>query len=80
MILVYVQPDHFADTASALANASSPITNFNLTTFATSAQLGNPIAGTFFLMGPAGGTKANGTAPPAAASSTSNGKASCLGW
>ena len=64
VIVVYIQPKRFADTASALANASSPLTNFNLMTFATSAQLGNPIAGTFFLLGPS--TETNSTAPAAA--------------
>ena len=73
VILVYVQPDHFGDTASALANASSPITNFNITTFATSAQLGDPIAGTFFLEGPAGGTNTSGTSPTPTPAGASNG-------
>ncbi|PFH51380.1 hypothetical protein AMATHDRAFT_142692 [Amanita thiersii Skay4041] len=49
---VYVQPPDFNQTAPTLVNASTPILNFNLTTFAEAANLSDPIAGNFFLVGP----------------------------
>ena len=35
-----------------LVNSSTPRNNFNITTFAQAVDLGDPIAGNFFLVGP----------------------------
>lgn len=59
-------------------NATTPRTNFNLTTFGQSVGLGSPVAGTFFLTGPSDSTNTtsvNGTATlqtPAPAPSTTD--------
>ncbi|KAF5387628.1 hypothetical protein D9615_000579 [Tricholomella constricta] len=52
VLVVYSQPSGFADSAPSFVNVSTPRNNFNLTAFATSVQLGNPVAGNFFLVGP----------------------------
>lgn len=51
-LLLYIQPSGFQQTASALINTSTPITGFNLSSFAEAVGLGTPIAGTFFYEGP----------------------------
>jgi len=78
VLVVYNQPSDFTDTARALVNASTPRNNFNLTTFAASANLSNPLAGNFFFVGPSNSTtSASGTsATPTATAPPSTGTAS----
>lgn len=52
--------------APALVNATTPRTNFNISTFGQAVGLGSPVAGTFFLTGPSNSsntTTGNDTAP-----------------
>ncbi|KIK63784.1 hypothetical protein GYMLUDRAFT_222130 [Collybiopsis luxurians FD-317 M1] len=60
-LLLYIQPSNFREAASALVNASTPITGFNLTSFAEAVGLGEPIAGNFFFEGPFNGSAADGS-------------------
>ncbi|KAM6496035.1 Phosphatidylethanolamine-binding protein PEBP [Amanita muscaria] len=48
-ILAFIQPSAFDQTAPRLINSSTPITKFNLSTFSAAINLGNPIAGNYFL-------------------------------
>ncbi|KAL1944310.1 hypothetical protein VTO73DRAFT_3495 [Trametes versicolor] len=81
ILLLFVQPANFTTVASQFVNASTPISNFNISLFAEQVGLGSPIAGNFFLTGPdANSTATNGTnttstvsGSAAAASSTSPG-------
>ena len=56
VVLLFTQPPNFDTTASALVNATTPRTNFNISTFGQAVGLGSPIAGTFFLTGPSNST------------------------
>ncbi|KAF5322132.1 hypothetical protein D9619_000525 [Psilocybe cf. subviscida] len=67
VLLVYNQPDDFDMTGPMIANSSSPRTNFSVTNFAQMANLGSPIAGNFFLVGP------DASSSNSSASSTANG-------
>ncbi|KXN89558.1 Protein D1 [Leucoagaricus sp. SymC.cos] len=58
VVLAYVQPDDFAETGLAYFNGTIPPgtdfrEHFNITDFAVKTDLGEPIAGNFFLVGPA---------------------------
>ncbi|KAK1231825.1 hypothetical protein PQX77_005039 [Marasmius sp. AFHP31] len=83
VVVVFNQPTDFDTVAQRLVNASTPRTNFNLTTFSRDVGMGNPIAGNFFLTGPNGTngtTNTNGTSP-----SSDNGASACrfsrwIGW
>ncbi|KAK7461290.1 hypothetical protein VKT23_008469 [Stygiomarasmius scandens] len=60
--LVYKQPPNFSEVAPSLVNSSTAleaIVKFNLSSFAESTGLGEPIAGTFFFEGPEGSTVSN---------------------
>ncbi|EIW61216.1 PEBP-like protein, partial [Trametes versicolor FP-101664 SS1] len=52
ILLLFVQPANFTTVASQFVNASTPISNFNISLFAEQVGLGSPIAGNFFLTGP----------------------------
>ncbi|GLB34007.1 putative RNA recognition motif containing protein [Lyophyllum shimeji] len=65
VLVVYSQPNDFADTARSFVNASTPRNHFNLTTFATSVKLSNPMAGNFFFVGPKNSTASTTTAASA---------------
>ncbi|RDB20111.1 OV-16 antigen [Hypsizygus marmoreus] len=67
VLVVYTQPADFNETALSFVNASTPRTNFNLSTFATSVNLDSPVAGNFFLVGPDDSTSTTSAAPPATA-------------
>jgi len=54
-ILLFQQSDSFDTTAPTLFN-SSVVTGFNVSSFAQTLSLGNPVAGVFFFEGPAGPT------------------------
>jgi phosphatidylethanolamine-binding protein len=62
IVVVYSQPQGFDASATPLVNASTPRTNFNLSMFAQSVGLGNPIAGNFFLTGPSSNGSGSGDA------------------
>ncbi|KLO14881.1 PEBP-like protein [Schizopora paradoxa] len=54
VFLLFTQPTNFTTAAaSAFVNASTPITNFNISVFAAEMGLGNPIGGSFMKVGPA---------------------------
>ncbi|KAI0272567.1 phosphatidylethanolamine-binding protein [Gloeopeniophorella convolvens] len=79
-LLLFVQPDGFLDAAAALVNSSTPITNFNISSFASQTGLGAPIAGNFFLTGPdtstnttTSGNSTSGSSGSGSAASTSSG-------
>jgi phosphatidylethanolamine-binding protein (PEBP) family uncharacterized protein len=55
-MLLFKQPENFNVVASALIQPNSSFEGFNVSAFASSVGLGNPIAGTYFLEGPAGST------------------------
>lgn len=55
-ILLFKQPENFSVAASTLIQPNSSFEGFNISAFASSVGLGNPIAGTYFLEGPAGST------------------------
>ncbi|KAF8204790.1 phosphatidylethanolamine-binding protein [Pholiota molesta] len=52
VVLVFDQPDGFDTTASMFVNATTPRTNFSASDFVMETNLGSPIAGTYFLVGP----------------------------
>lgn len=49
---MYTQPPGFSDDVQAVVNATTQRTSFNVSAFADTLGLGNPIAGNFFLTGP----------------------------
>ncbi|PPQ77439.1 hypothetical protein CVT25_011021 [Psilocybe cyanescens] len=52
VLLVFNQPDSFDVDAPTLINATTPRTNFSVTDFAQAVDLGDAIAGNYFLVGP----------------------------
>ncbi|KAF8238896.1 PEBP-like protein, partial [Tricholoma matsutake] len=56
VLVVYDQPATFNAQASSFVNATTSRQHFNLTTFASVVNLGTPIAGNFFLVGPGNST------------------------
>ncbi|KAF9478156.1 PEBP-like protein [Pholiota conissans] len=52
VVLVFNQPDDFDTAAPVFVNASTPRTNFSVSDFALETNLGSPIAGNYFLVGP----------------------------
>ncbi|KAF7301865.1 Ov-16 antigen [Mycena indigotica] len=52
LILVFAQPSDFSAKAPSILNATTPRTNFNVTTFSAQLGLGAPITGTFWFTGP----------------------------
>ncbi|EJC98053.1 PEBP-like protein, partial [Fomitiporia mediterranea MF3/22] len=50
VFLLFQQPTGF--NSQTEVNASTPVTNFNISQFAQDAGLGNPLGGTFILVGP----------------------------
>lgn len=50
VLLLFKQPAGFE--SQALVNSTTSVSNFNISTFAAATKLGNPIAGTFMLVGP----------------------------
>ncbi|KAI0375795.1 PEBP-like protein [Pilatotrama ljubarskyi] len=68
ILLLFLQPSNFTSVASQFVNASTPISNFNISLFAQEVGLGSPVAGNFFLTGPDTNTT-NGTNSTASASS-----------
>ena len=50
IFLLFEQPRGF--NQQTLVNASTSIANFNISQFAIEVGLGNPIAGTFMMVGP----------------------------
>ncbi|KAI0058827.1 PEBP-like protein [Artomyces pyxidatus] len=72
-VLLFVQPDNFSSAAAGLVDQSTPRTNFNLTTFAQKTGLGDPIAGTFFLTGPAQDASSGGNSTPTPSKGSANG-------
>ncbi|KAI0750957.1 phosphatidylethanolamine-binding protein [Daedaleopsis nitida] len=89
ILLLFVQPANFSDVVPSILNASTPISNFNISAFAEQTGLGSPIAGNFFLTGPDANSTAaansSSTASGSQSSSTSpagdagNNRASALG-
>ena len=67
------KPATFDAQVSRLVNASSPITNFDVRSFAKSLGLGAPVAGNFFSTGPVGGSNSSSSS-----SSTKNGKSAAV--
>ncbi|KAF8812284.1 PEBP-like protein [Phlegmacium glaucopus] len=77
-VLLFNQPSNFNTVAPTLVNASTPRTSFNLSSFVQAVKLGDPLAGNYFLVGPANtSTSATQTNPSQtsvpSASATSNG-------
>ncbi|KAI0677394.1 phosphatidylethanolamine-binding protein [Trametes maxima] len=76
-LLLFVQPANFTTVAPTFVNASTPISNFNVSLFAQEVGLGSPIAGNFFFTGPdsnsTNSTNSTSTASGAAGSPTSPG-------
>ncbi|KAI0638337.1 phosphatidylethanolamine-binding protein [Trametes polyzona] len=70
-LLLFVQPANFTAVASRFVNASTPISNFNISLFAQEVGLGSPIAGNFFLTGP----DSNSTNSTSGGNSTGTGSA-----
>lgn len=65
-----MQPDDFADNVASFVNASSPIFNFNVSTFSATLNLGNPVAGSYFMLGPDANATISNSTSAAAANST----------
>ncbi|TFK93685.1 PEBP-like protein [Polyporus arcularius HHB13444] len=57
-VLLYVQPENFDIEVSRFVNASTPIFGFNVSVFAQELGLGSPVAGNFFIAGPASNSSA----------------------
>lgn len=57
--LLWKQPEGFE--AETFFNASTPITNFNVSAFAASVGLGDPVGGSFVMIGPEETTAAPAT-------------------
>lgn len=58
VVLVFVQPEGFDEAGLAYFGGSIPPgtdfrEHFNVTEFAATTHLGNPVAGNFFFVGPA---------------------------
>ncbi|TBU58402.1 phosphatidylethanolamine-binding protein [Dichomitus squalens] len=71
ILLLFVQPANFSQVAPNFVNASTPVSNFNISLFAVEAGLGSPVAGNFFLTGPDNtSTPASGSSSASAAAST----------
>ncbi|KAI0832580.1 phosphatidylethanolamine-binding protein [Trametes gibbosa] len=51
-LVLFVQPANFTSAVGQFLNASTPISNFNISLFAQELGLGSPIAGNFFFTGP----------------------------
>ena len=56
---MFEEPTTFAAAVTRFVNASSPVTGFDVRTFAKALDLGPPIAGNFFRTGPAGGSNSS---------------------
>ncbi|KAH9482771.1 OV-16 antigen [Psilocybe cubensis] len=67
VLLVFDQPDSFDVNGPTLVNATTPRTNFSISDFAQAINLGDAIAGNFFLVGP---MNASASATPSAPPST----------
>ncbi len=50
--LLFKQPEDFNERTASLVNATTSISNFNISQFAQEVGLGNPLGGTFMLVGP----------------------------
>ena len=80
ILLLFVQPDNFTSIAPMFVNSSTPISNFNISLFASETGLGDPVAGNFFFTGP-DNTSASATSSSAASTGTSpsGGTSSAMG-
>ncbi|KAG6821539.1 hypothetical protein H0H93_000048 [Arthromyces matolae] len=56
ILVVYDQPSGFSENVGALVNATTPRLGFDLLDFAAGANLSDPVAGNFFLVGADNGT------------------------
>ncbi|OCH92150.1 PEBP-like protein [Obba rivulosa] len=72
-VLLFMQPANFSTVAPLFINASTPRSNFNLTTFAEEVGLGDPVAGNLFFTGPDNTTNTSATSSAAPTSSGSSG-------
>ncbi|THH19924.1 hypothetical protein EW146_g1357 [Bondarzewia mesenterica] len=72
VILLFIQPSNFDTLAANFVNASTPRSNFNLTTFANEVGLGSPIAGTYFLTQADDSSGANSSTSTASTAATSS--------
>ncbi|PIL37295.1 hypothetical protein GSI_00988 [Ganoderma sinense ZZ0214-1] len=70
ILLLFVQPANFSQVVPGIVNASTPISGFNISTFAAQTGLGSPVAGNFFLTGPDNTTTT--TVGPSAASAAAS--------
>ncbi|KLO17322.1 PEBP-like protein [Schizopora paradoxa] len=52
VFLLFEQPAGFNEKVGQFVNASTPITDFSIATFAKQVGLGNPLGGSFMLVGP----------------------------
>jgi hypothetical protein len=52
VFLLFEQPSGFDEKAAAFVNSTTPISKFNISAFAAEVGLGNPLGGTFMLVGP----------------------------
>ncbi|EIM81695.1 PEBP-like protein, partial [Stereum hirsutum FP-91666 SS1] len=66
VFLLFSQPEDFNN--QTLVNSTTPVNNFNISAFAETLEMGNPLGGTFILVGPDPNTTAssNAAAVPAA--------------
>ncbi|KAF8913753.1 phosphatidylethanolamine-binding protein [Gymnopilus junonius] len=70
VLLVYSQPGGFDTNAPTLVNSSTPRNNFNISTFAQAVDLGDPVAGNYFLVGPTPNASTSTQAPSTTTQST----------
>ncbi|KAF8165496.1 phosphatidylethanolamine-binding protein [Crassisporium funariophilum] len=66
VLLVFNQPDAFDTDAPSFVNATTQRNNFNISMFAQDVNLGNAVAGNYFLVGPASNSSASSSQPPLA--------------
>jgi len=52
VFLLFAQPSDFNEESGNFVNASTPIIDFSISTFANEVGLGNPLGGSFILVGP----------------------------
>jgi len=52
VFLLFVQPSNFNKESGNFVNASTPVTDFSISTFAKEVGLGNPLGGSFIRVGP----------------------------
>lgn len=60
MFLLFSQPADF--NGQTLVNSTTPVNNFNISAFAETLEMGNPLGGTFILVGPDPNTTASSSA------------------